>query len=50
MIQDYRIVDIGIDINKALGNSSYLIESILTFFTKTKKSQLNFLKEPFSND
>lgn len=47
MVQNYRIVDIGIDVNKALGNSSYTLESILTFFYKNKEIAFEYLKGAF---
>ena len=47
MAQNYKIVDIGIDVNKALGNSSYTLESILTFFYKNKDIAAEFLKGAF---
>jgi hypothetical protein len=45
--QNYKIVDIGIDTNKALGNSSYILESILTFFYKNKEITIEYFKGVF---
>lgn len=44
MAQDFKIVDIGINVNKALGNSSYTLESILTFFYKNKEIAIEYFK------
>lgn len=47
MAQNYKIVDIGIDTNKALGNSSYILESKLTFFYKNKEITIEYFKGVF---
>jgi hypothetical protein len=47
MAQNYKIVDIGIDTNKALGNSSYILESILTFLYKNKEITIEYFKGVF---
>lgn len=44
MVQNFKIVDIGIDTEKALGNSSYILESILTFFYKNKEIAIEYMK------
>jgi hypothetical protein len=44
MAQDYKIVDIGIDVDKALGNSSYILESVLTFFYQNKEIAIEYFK------
>ncbi len=47
MSKNYKIVDIGIDTNKALGNSSYILESILTYFYKNKEIAQEYFKGVF---
>jgi len=47
MAQNYKIVDIGIDTDKALGKSSYILESILTFFYKNKEIAIEYFKGVF---
>lgn len=37
MVKGYKIVDIGIDINRAQRSSSYLMEQILSFFYQNKE-------------
>jgi RHS repeat-associated protein len=37
MVKGYKIVDIGIDLNRAARSSSYLMEQILTFFYQNKE-------------
>jgi len=44
MVQNYRIVDIGIDTKKALGNSSYILESYLTFFYSNVEIAIEYMK------
>ena len=47
MAQNYKIIDIGVDVTKALGNSSYILESILTFFYANKEIAIEFFKGVF---
>ncbi len=44
MIKQYKIVDIGIDANRATSSPYYYMESILTFFYKNKQLVEEFFK------
>lgn len=48
MAQKYKIIDIGIDTNKALDKSIYILESILTFFYKNKEIAIEYMKGVFN--
>ena len=47
MLQTYRIVDMGIDVTRQLGNSSYKLESILSYFYQNKEIAIEFMKGCF---